>query len=145
MTTWQQMERLVEMGLVRHIGTSNMTIPKLKLVLRDAKIKPACNQMELHPHFQQPELFRFCIDNDIVPVGFCPIGSPSRPERDRTPEDTAAIEDPVIVRIAERLGVHPAVVCVKWAVRLRSSAHPVLCPPCPALEQHQMHNHRAAH
>ncbi|MFY9306618.1 MAG: aldo/keto reductase [Bacillota bacterium] len=117
MTTWQQMERLVEMGLVRHIGTSNMTIPKLKLVLRDAKIKPACNQMELHPHFQQPELFRFCIDNDIVPVGFCPIGSPSRPERDRTPEDTAAIEDPVIVRIAERLGVHPAVVCVKWAVQ----------------------------
>ena len=80
MTTWQQMERLVEMGLVRHIGTSNMTMPA-QLVLRDAKIKPACNQMELHPHFQQPELFRFCIDNDIVPVGFCPIGSPSRPER----------------------------------------------------------------
>jgi len=49
METWYQMERLVEMGLVRHIGTSNMTIPKLKLLLRDAKIKPACNQMELHP------------------------------------------------------------------------------------------------
>ena len=26
-------------------------------------------------------------------------------------------EDPVIVQIAERLGVHPAVVCVKWAVQ----------------------------
>src|SRR5439155_25949493 len=53
MRTWRQMERLVEMGLVRHIGTSNMTIPKLKLVLRDARIKPAVNEMELHPHFQQ--------------------------------------------------------------------------------------------
>ena len=41
MKTWRQMEKLVEMGLVRHIGTSNMTVPKLKLVLRDAEIKPA--------------------------------------------------------------------------------------------------------
>ena len=59
MRTWRQMEKLVEMGLVRHIGTSNMTIPKLKLLLRDARIRPAVNEMELHPHFQQPELFEF--------------------------------------------------------------------------------------
>jgi diketogulonate reductase-like aldo/keto reductase len=115
--TWRQMEKLVEMGLVRHIGTSNMTIPKLTLVLRDAAIKPACNEMELHPHFQQPELFRFVVDNGIVPIGFSPIGSPSRPERDRTQEDTVDVEDPIIVGIARRLGVHPAVVCVKWAVQ----------------------------
>jgi alcohol dehydrogenase (NADP+) len=117
MTTWRQMEKLVEMGLVRHIGTSNMTIPKLKRVLRDAKIKPACNEMELHPHFQQPEFFKFVVDNGIVPIGFSPIGSPSRPDRDKTPEDTVDIQDPVIVKIAESLNVHPAVVCVKWAVQ----------------------------
>lgn len=117
MKTWRQMERLVEMGLVRHIGTSNMTVPKLKLVLRDAKIKPAANQMELHPHFQQPELFDFVVENGIIPIGFSPIGSPTRPDRDTTPEDTVDIEDPVIVKIAERLNVHPAVVCVKWAVQ----------------------------
>jgi len=117
MKTWRQMERLVDLGLVRHIGTSNMTIPKLRLVLRDARIKPACNEMELHPHFQQPEFFRFVLDNGIVPIGFCPIGSPTRPDRDKTETDTVDIEDPVIVGIAERLGVHPAVVCVKWAVQ----------------------------
>lgn len=117
MRTWRQMERLVDMGLVRHIGTSNMTVSKLEQVLRDARIKPAANEMELHPHFQQPELFKLCIDNDIVPIGFCPIGSPNRPERDRTPEDTSPIEDPVIVEIAERRGVHPAIICIKWAVQ----------------------------
>ena len=53
MKTWRQMEKLVDLGLVRHIGTSNMTIPKLKLLLRDARIKPAVNEMEMHPHFQQ--------------------------------------------------------------------------------------------
>jgi len=117
MKTWRQMEKLVEMGLVRHIGTSNVTVPKLKLLLRDAKIKPAANEMELHPHFQQPELFQFCIDNKIAPIGFSPIGSPTRPDRDKTPDDTVDIEDPVIIKIAKRLNVHPAVICVKWAVQ----------------------------
>jgi diketogulonate reductase-like aldo/keto reductase len=115
MKTWRQMEALVDRGLVRHIGTSNVTIPKLRLVLRDARIKPACSEMELHPHFQQPELFRFVVDQGIVPIGYSPIGSPNRPERDRTPEDTVDIEDPVIVRMAQRLGVHPGIVCIKWA------------------------------
>lgn len=117
MKTWRKMEELVDLGLVRHIGTSNMTIPKLKLLLRDARIKPAVNEMELHPHFQQPELFDFVRSNGMVPVGYCPIGSPGRPERDRTAEDTVPTQDPVIVKIASRLGVHPAVVCVKWAVQ----------------------------
>ncbi len=117
MKTWRQMEKLVEEGLVKHIGTSNMTIPKLKLLLNDAKIKPACNEMELHPHFQQQEFFYFCIKNNIQPIGFCPIGSPTRPERDMTENDTVDIKDPVVLKIAKRLGVHPAVVCVKWAVQ----------------------------
>ena len=117
MKTWRQMEKLVERGLVRHVGASNMTGPKLKLVLRDARIKPACNEMELHPHFQQPELFSFVRTSGIQPIGFCPIGSPTRPDRDKTETDTVDIQDPVIVRIAKRLGVHPAVVCVKWAVQ----------------------------
>jgi alcohol dehydrogenase (NADP+) len=116
MKTWRRMEQLIDEGLVKHIGASNMTIPKLRLLLRDARIKPAVNEMELHPHFQQPELFDFVRTNGIQPVGYCPLGSPNRPERDRTPDDTAAMQDPVIVRIADRLKVHPAAVCLKWAV-----------------------------
>jgi diketogulonate reductase-like aldo/keto reductase len=117
MKTWRQLERLVERGLVRHLGTSNVTIPKLERILRDARVPPACNEMELHPHFQQPALFRWVTERGIVPIGYSPIGSPSRPERDRTPEDTVDVEDPVVVRIAARHGLHPAVLCVKWAVQ----------------------------
>jgi diketogulonate reductase-like aldo/keto reductase len=117
METWRQMERLVDMGLVRHIGTSNTTIPKLELLFRDARIAPAVNEMELHPHFQQPELFDYVRGRGVEPIGFCPIGSPTRPDRDRTPEDTVDIEDPVLVGIARAHGVHPAVICVKWAVQ----------------------------
>jgi alcohol dehydrogenase (NADP+) len=117
MRTWRQMEKLVDSGLVRHIGTSNVTIPKLELILRDARIQPAVNEMELHPHFQQPELFEYVRAHDIEPIGYCPLGSPNRPDRDRTPDDTNPLVDPVIVAIAERLGVHPAIVCLKWSIQ----------------------------
>jgi diketogulonate reductase-like aldo/keto reductase len=117
MNTWRQMEKLVHDGLVKNIGTSNMTIPKLKLLLRDADIKPACNEMELHPHFQQQELFDFCLLNDIQPIAYSPLGSPGRPDRDRTPDDTVDLEDEVILKIAKRLNATPAQVAVKWAVQ----------------------------
>ena len=117
MATWRQMEKLVDKGLVRHIGTSNMTVPKLELLLKDARIAPAVNEMELHPHFQQPELFAYVRGHGIEPIGFCPIGSPTRPDRDKAPDDTVDIEDPVVVRIAQAHKVHPAVICVKWAVQ----------------------------
>jgi len=117
MRTWRQMEELVDRGLVRHIGTSNMTIPKMELLLRDARIRPAVNEMELHPHFQQPEFFAWLKARAIEPIGYSPIGSPARPERDRTPEDTSPTEDPVICAIAAKHGVHPAVICIQWAIQ----------------------------
>ncbi len=117
MKTWRQLERLVELGLVRTIGTSNVTIAKLKLLLRDASIRPAVNEMEIHPHFQQPELFAYLLDEGIQPIGFSPLGSPNRPDRDCTPEDTFPLQDPVIVGIAAQHDVSPAEVCIKWAVQ----------------------------
>lgn len=117
MEMWYQMERLQRAGYVKHIGTSNMTVPKLKLLLHDCSIMPAANEMELHPCFQQPELFRYCLEHGIQPVGFCPMGSPNRPERDRTPDDVVDILDPVVVKIAQVHNIHPALVCIKWAVQ----------------------------
>ncbi|MFW5743222.1 MAG: aldo/keto reductase [Spirochaetota bacterium] len=117
MAVWRQMERAADAGLVKHIGTSNMTIPKLDLLLRDCRVKPAVNEMELHPHFQQPELFDYCNRFGIIPVGYSPLGSPNRPPRDTTPNDTIDLEDPVIVEIAQSHGVHPALVALKWAAQ----------------------------
>jgi diketogulonate reductase-like aldo/keto reductase len=117
METWGAMEKLVDLGLVRHIGTSNMTIPKLKLLLRDAQIRPACNEVELHPHFQQPEFFEYLVKEQIQPIGYCPLGSPGRPERDRTPSDTSPLDDAAIRGIADDHRLHPAEVCLKWAVQ----------------------------
>ena len=115
MQTWREVEKLVDAGLVRHIGTSNVTIPKLNLILRDARIKPAVNEMELHPCFQQGELYQYCVMNGIQPIGYSPIGSPKRPDRDRTAQDFTDTEMPEIVEIAKNHSIHPALVCMKWA------------------------------
>ncbi len=117
MDTWRQMEALYEEGLIRELCMSNMTIPKLEAVLPLCKIQPAAIEMELHPAFQQKELIAYCLERDILPIGFCPMGSPSRPERDKTPEDIADAELPSIQAAAAAHGDHPAVTCLKWAVQ----------------------------
>ena len=117
MACWRQMERLVDMGLVKSIGMSNMTIPKLEAVLPLCRIRPVAIEMELHPAFQQNELFDFCVQNGIQPIGYCPLGSPSRPERDRSADDISALDMPEITDIAKTHNIHPALVCLKWAVQ----------------------------
>lgn len=117
MNTWRQCERLVDMGLTRFIGMSNMTIAKLEAVLPLCRIKPVAIEMELHPCFQQPELYDYCVARDIQPIGFCPIGSPTRPDRDKAEGDIADIEVPELVEIAKAHNVHPAIICLKWAVQ----------------------------
>lgn len=117
MKTWRQCEQLVDMGLVRYIGMSNMTIPKLNAVLPLCRIKPAAVEMECHPSFQQQELYDYAVENHILPIGYCPIGSPSRPMRDRTEQDVADTQMPEIVEIAKAHNVHPAIICLKWAVQ----------------------------
>ena len=116
-STWRQCEKLVDDGLARYIGMSNMTVKKLEAVLPYCEILPAALEIECHPSFQQQELYEYAIEHGIQPIGYCPLGSPSRPERDRTADDIADFQMPEIVGIAKRHNVHPAVICLKWAVQ----------------------------
>jgi diketogulonate reductase-like aldo/keto reductase len=115
--TYKRCEELVEKGLIKSIGISNMTIPKLEAVLPQLKIKPVACEMEIHPCFQQQELFDYLVEHEIQPIGFMPIGSPTRPERDMAPEDIADIQTPEMKSIAAAHGLHPAVIALKWAVQ----------------------------
>lgn len=115
METWRAMEDLVDQGLVKHIGTSNMSKAKLKLLLSDCRIRPIANEMELHPCFQQPELLSFVKEQGIIPIGFSPLGSPNRPERDTTETDAIDMGHPAVLAVAKAHHVHPASICIKWA------------------------------
>jgi diketogulonate reductase-like aldo/keto reductase len=73
--TWAAMEKLVDEGLVRSIGISNFNIRKTKEVLKNARIKPAMNQIEAHPFLLQPELFKFLQDEGIAVTAYSPLGN----------------------------------------------------------------------
>lgn len=117
MSCWRQMERLYDMGLVRHIAMSNMSVPKLEAVLPLCRVKPTLIEMELHPSFQQNAQFDYVLAKGIQPIGFCPLGSPFRPERDKTAGDIVDMQLPSVVAAAEAHKVHPALICLKWAVQ----------------------------
>lgn len=117
MAVWREMESLKIKGYVKEIAMSNMTVAKMKAVLPLCKIKPYAHEMELHPTFSQKELYDLCVREGIKIIGYCPLGSPNRPERDRTAQDIADTESAVIKDIAGKYGCHPAEICLAWAIR----------------------------
>lgn len=58
--TWKAMEALVKKGKLKAIGVSNFSEAKIEEIWDEAEIKPAVNQVELHPYFAQPGLVKYC-------------------------------------------------------------------------------------
>lgn len=73
--TWREMEKLVDDGLVKSIGVSNFNIRRLRTLLKEARIKPVADQIELSLACSQPELVSWLQKNDILPQAYSPLGS----------------------------------------------------------------------
>ena len=58
--TWQEMEKLVDDGLVKAIGISNFSCKKIDTLLSYARIKPVAVQVEVHPYFRNQKLVDHC-------------------------------------------------------------------------------------
>ena len=52
---------------------SNYTIRHLEKLLKDCKVVPAVNQVELHVFLQQPELLEYCKHRDITVEAYSPL------------------------------------------------------------------------
>ena len=73
METWSQFEKLYHRGIVKAIGVSNFNVEQLERLLRECLVKPAVNQIESHPHFNNEDLIRFCEENHIHVTGECAL------------------------------------------------------------------------
>ena len=67
------MEKLYLDGVVEEIGVCNFTVKHLQDLLRDCRVKPMYNQIELHPLFQQKEVTQFCAENGIRIISYSPF------------------------------------------------------------------------
>ena len=130
--TWAAMERLVDDGLVRHIGTSNFTCRQLDALLAHARIPPAVNQVEFHPLLQQRVQRAFCAAHGIALMGYRPLGNNSSPRRGADTPDVLQL--PAVRAVAERHGATPAQAVLAWAVRAGVSVVPQSVHPARIAE-----------
>lgn len=122
--TWSGMEKLVDDGLARHIGVSNFSIAKLRGLLDSARIKPAMNQVELHPYLQQSSMLEFCQQTGIHLTAYSPLGSFDRPAAMKAEDEPVLLEDPAVEQIAERHQASPAQVLLAWALHRGTAVIP---------------------
>lgn len=72
--SWRAMEELVEEGKVRALGCSNFLPHHLENLLANCKIKPVVDQLELHPGYSQEAAVAYCLEHDIRPMAWSPMG-----------------------------------------------------------------------
>jgi diketogulonate reductase-like aldo/keto reductase len=106
--TWQALERLVEEGLCKAIGLSNVNLEKLQEIVEAARIKPAIVEVESHPYLPEWALLEYCQQHGIVLLAFAALGHGMEPR---------LLDHPVIIAIAQRVGKTPAQVVLGWAVQ----------------------------
>ncbi|KAJ1911978.1 hypothetical protein H4219_005765 [Mycoemilia scoparia] len=115
--TWIAMEKVFAKGKAKSIGVSNFSNYKIQRLLKAANIKPAVNQIELHPYFSNIEYVKFNQDNGIAVTAFSPLGADVGEKGLR--------QDPVITEIAKKLGATNVQVLIAWGVQRNTIVIPM--------------------
>ena len=110
--TWTAMETLVDEGLTRAIGLSDIDAAGTLKVVETARIKPAVVEVESHPYHPQWELHELGKTHGIILLAFASLGHALEPR---------LLDDPLIVDMAQRYGKTAAQVLLAWGIQ-RGSA-----------------------
>lgn len=119
LASWREMEALYESGKARAIGVSNFSSKKLGDLLAVARVRPAVNQVECHPVWQQPKLHAFCQSEGVHLSGYAPLGSAGSQKI-----KIEVLKNPILKMIAEKLGKSPAQVALRWGLQMGHSVLP---------------------
>jgi len=111
--TWKGFEQAAKDGNARSIGVSNFQSHHLDRLARESGTVPAVNQIELHPHLQQPEMREYDRSHGIATEAWSPIG-----------QGKGVIDEDRIVAVAKAHGKTPAQVTLRWHVQLGNIIFP---------------------
>jgi methylglyoxal/glyoxal reductase len=106
--SWRALEEIYEGqgGRVRAIGVSNFLEHHLDELFSIAKIRPAVNQVEFHPYLQQPNLQKYCRENEIALTAWAPIMK-------------GRVQDmPTLIQIGEKYGKTAVQVTLRWMLQI---------------------------
>lgn len=78
-----------------------------------AEIKPAINQVEIHPFLPNNQLIKYCVSHDILPVAYSPLGS-----QEQVPATVEKVStSPELKAIAKKKGVTLAQLLIAWGLK----------------------------
>lgn len=114
---WRALEDAYRGGKVRAIGVSNFLQDDLESLLAGCTVKPMINQILTHIANTPLALIEFCRENGILTEAYSPIAHGE------------ALKNGVILKMAEKYGVSPAQLCIRYVLELGMVALPKTADP----------------
>lgn len=105
--SWRAMEELADAGKIRAIGVSNFYPDRLADLCVNARIKPAVNQVELHPFFAQKSALENMRAFGVRPEAWGPLAEGRH----------GIFTHPLLSKIGAKYGKTPAQVALRWNVQ----------------------------
>lgn len=104
---YRAMEEAYKEGKLRAIGVCNFYPARLADFCETVEVKPAVNQVELHPFFQQENALALMKEYGVVPEAWGPFAEGSH----------GIFTHPVLTKIGEKYGKSAAQVALRWNVQ----------------------------
>lgn len=104
---YRALEDLMAEGKIRAIGISNFYVDRMVDIANFARVKPAVNQIEIHPHHQQNEQLEWANKYGIQLEAWAPFGEGRG----------GMFELPELKEIGEKYGKTPAQVMLRWHIQ----------------------------
>ncbi len=101
------MDRLVDEGLVKHVGVSNFTVSRFEEAQKCTANKIVCNQLEYSLRFREAEkrgIITYCQENDVFVVAWGPL------------QKGALEQAGVLHEMAEKYDKTPYQVALNWLI-----------------------------
>lgn len=114
---WRALEDAYRSRKVRAIGVSNFLQDDLESLLAGCTVKPMINQILTHIANTPLALIEFCRENGILTEAYSPIAHGE------------ALKNGVILKMAEKYGVSPAQLCIRYVLELGMVALPKTADP----------------
>lgn len=100
--TWRALEHLYHSGFVKSIGVCNYAPAHLTALSKTANEKPMIDQIEFHPGACSPDIYEYCLQEQIQIQAWSPLGNGE------------LLSHPALCEIANGYQAAPAHICLKW-------------------------------
>ncbi|CAG4932203.1 unnamed protein product [Colias eurytheme] len=108
------MEQAKQLGLAKSIGVSNFNASQIDRIVKNSKIWPAVNEIEVNPTLTQIDLISYLQSLRIVPMGYSPFGFLVSRKSDNAPPPRA--DDPTLVKMAKKYGKTTSQIALRYLI-----------------------------